>query len=78
MTDPTLIAGDTLAPTELHAAAIAAFADYVIGPFHVTLAQWPAFLARHAVDLGAGRRARLAGRPGAVARGRRRGAGAWP
>lgn len=35
----------------LHQAFGAAFADYLIGPFQVALAQWPAFLARQGVVL---------------------------
>lgn len=39
----------------LHAAFVAAFADYLIGPFQVEPAQWPGFLARQGVDLALSR-----------------------
>lgn len=46
-----LVPGDQIAPTDWHAAFTAAFADYLIGPFQLTPAQWPGFLARQGVDL---------------------------
>ncbi|MCH7343420.1 GNAT family N-acetyltransferase [Pelomonas sp. CA6] len=45
----------TLAPSQLHAAFRAAFADYLIGPFTLDLAQWPVFLGRQGVDLALSR-----------------------
>jgi len=48
MTPESLAAVD---PARLHAAFGAAFADYLIGPFTIALAQWPQFLARQGVDL---------------------------
>ncbi|GGY22327.1 GNAT family N-acetyltransferase [Paludibacterium paludis] len=37
--------------TQLHAAFVSAFADYLLGPFELDIAQWPGFLARQGVDL---------------------------
>lgn len=48
---PRLVPGDQIAPEALHAAFLAAFSDYLIGPFQTPLAQWPSFLARQGVDL---------------------------
>lgn len=53
----TLVPGPDLAPAAWHAAFTAAFADYLIGPFNLTLAQWPGFLARQGVDLALSRAA---------------------
>lgn len=39
-------------PARLHAAFTEAFADYLIGPFQIPLAQWPDFLGRQGIDLG--------------------------
>jgi len=39
----------------LHRAFGAAFSDYLLGALQLTLAQWPQFLARQCVDLGASR-----------------------
>ena len=55
MTTPTLVAADTLAPADLHAATVAAFADYLAGPFQMTLAQFPSFIARQGIDLARSR-----------------------
>ena len=63
MTDLQLVACDTLAPSDLHAAMRAAFADYLIGPFEAPLDQWPGFLGRQAIDLAT---SRAAVRDGAV------------
>lgn len=63
MTDFQFVAGDAVAPAELHAAMRAAFADYLIGPFEAPLDQWPGFIARQAIDLVA---SRVAVRDGAV------------
>jgi ribosomal protein S18 acetylase RimI-like enzyme len=47
----TLVPAHELSPSDWHAAFTAAFADYLIGPFKLTLAQWPGFLARQGIDL---------------------------
>lgn len=60
MTSSTVVRADALAPGRLHQAFADAFSDYLIGPFQLPLAQWPAFLARHGVDL-AQSRVQLAG-----------------
>lgn len=52
-----LVPGTELDPAAWHAAFTAAFTDYLIGPFVLTLAQWPGFLARQGVDLAASRAA---------------------
>jgi ribosomal protein S18 acetylase RimI-like enzyme len=57
----TLVPGTKVAPAAWHAAFTAAFADYLIGPFELPLAQWPSFLARQGVDLGLSRAAVEAG-----------------
>ena len=44
MHDVILVAGDAVAPADLHATFVGAFSDYLIGPFQTTLAQWPSFL----------------------------------
>lgn len=46
-----IVGADTIEPARLHSAFAAAFADYLIGPFELPLAQWPQFLARQGVDL---------------------------
>jgi ribosomal protein S18 acetylase RimI-like enzyme len=51
--------GDELPAADWHAAFTEAFADYLIGPFVLTLAQWPGFLARQGVDLALSRAAML-------------------
>ncbi len=54
--DPTLVVpAAELAPAPLHQAFVGAFADYLIGPFQTTLAQWPGLLARQGIDLGLSR-----------------------
>lgn len=65
MPDFHLVAADCVEPSVLHAAFEAAFADYLIGPFTLAPDQWPAFLARQAVDLASSRVA--LGAQGAVA-----------
>lgn len=56
MTRMTHIVDATTVPADrLHQAFTEAFSDYLIGPFEVALAQWPAFLARQGVDLGLSR-----------------------
>ncbi len=59
----TLVAADTLPEADLHAATVAAFADYLVGPFEMTLAQFPSFIGRQGIDLA---RSRVAVRDGAV------------
>lgn len=58
MPDFILAPADAVDPADLHAAFVAAFADYLPGPFEVTPSQWPAFLARQCVQLPASRVAR--------------------
>lgn len=58
-----IVAAEEIAPARLHAAFTAAFADYLIGPFQLPLAQWPQFLARQGVDLGPSRVALDRGEP---------------
>lgn len=67
MSAPGLAAADTIAPALLHRTFREAFADYLIGPFLVPLAQWPAFLARQGVDLARSRVALHEGQPIAFA-----------
>ena len=58
---PSLRRGDEVPAAEWHAAFTEAFADYLIGPFVLTLAQWPGFLARQGVDLALSRAAMVRG-----------------
>lgn len=58
-----IVAADAIAPARLHAAFGAAFADYLIGPFRLPLAQWPQFLARQGVEVGLSRVSLAAGEP---------------
>jgi len=51
MPNARLLAADQLPPAALHQAFGQAFADYLLGPFRLSLAQWPGFLARQAVAL---------------------------
>jgi len=53
----TLVPAPDLSPADWHAAFTAAFADYLIGPFNLALAQWPGFLARQGIDLALSRAA---------------------
>lgn len=55
MTAFTLMPADEVQRADLHAALIDAFADYVAGPFQLTLDQVPVFLARQAIDLALSR-----------------------
>ncbi len=55
MNDARMLPGDAIAAADWHAAFTAAFADYLIGPFQLTLSQWPGFLARQGVDLALSR-----------------------
>ncbi|RZJ24174.1 MAG: GNAT family N-acetyltransferase [Haliea sp.] len=50
MADFHVLPATALAPAALHTAFTAAFADYLIGPFQLTLAQFPQFTARQGVD----------------------------
>lgn len=52
-----IVPAQALEPARLQAAFVAAFADYLIGPFDVALADWPAFLARQGIDLSLSRAA---------------------
>jgi len=63
MSMPILVPADTLSEADLHAATIAAFADYLAGPFQMTLEQFPSFIARQGIALA---RSRLAVRDGAI------------
>jgi GNAT superfamily N-acetyltransferase len=56
-----------LSPADLHAATIAAFADYLVGPFEMTLEQYPSFIGRQGIALARSRAALLDGRIGAFA-----------
>ena len=67
MSAPTLVGADTLVPADLHAATIAAFADYLVGPFQMTLEQYPSFIGRQGIDLARSRAAVVAGAIGAFA-----------
>lgn len=51
----TFVRGDDVPAQTLHAAFIAAFSDYLNGPFEIPLAQWPLLLARQGVDLALSR-----------------------
>jgi len=51
MTVPVIASAEALSAAELHAACLAAFSDYVAGPFQMTLEQWPSFIARQGVAL---------------------------
>lgn len=57
----TLVPGPALSSAAWHAAFTAAFADYLIGPFQLALAQWPGFLARQGVDMALSRAAVIDG-----------------
>jgi GNAT superfamily N-acetyltransferase len=46
-----IVSADTVDPDLLRLTFTAAFADYLIGPFDVSLDAWPGFLARQGVDL---------------------------
>jgi len=55
LSDLSFAAADTIAPADLHAAFVAAFSDYIAGPFQVPPDQWDHLLARPVVDLAASR-----------------------
>ena len=63
MTGLTFVAADTLPAADLHAATVAAFADYLAGPFQMTLEQFASFIGRQGVDLA---RSRVALHDGAI------------
>lgn len=60
----TLCAAAELPAEALRQAFVRAFADYLIGPFEPSAAQWPLFLQRQGVDLGLSRLALRAGLAG--------------
>lgn len=47
----TIVPAPELSTADWHDAFTAAFSDYLIGPFTLTLAQWPGFLARQGIAL---------------------------
>jgi len=63
MTAFEISAATDLAPADLHAANLAAFADYIAGPMHLPFDQWPSLIARQGIDLA---RSRVAVRDGAI------------
>lgn len=63
MTDFAIAHADGFSAADLHAANLAAFADYVAGPIQMTLDQWPSFVGRQGIDLS---RSRVAVRDGAI------------
>ena len=67
MSTPTLAPADAFASPELHAATVAGFADYLAGPFQMTLEQFASFIARQGVDLARSRVAVIDGAIGAFA-----------
>ena len=64
MSSFTLVAADTLPEADLHAATVEAFSDYLVGPFNMTLEQFPSFIGRQGIDPA---RSRVAVRDGAIA-----------
>ncbi|MFL6697382.1 MAG: GNAT family N-acetyltransferase [Vitreoscilla sp.] len=63
MSIATMVTADALPQADLHAATIAAFADYLVGPFQMTLEQFPSFIGRQGIDLA---RSRVAMHEGAI------------
>jgi ribosomal protein S18 acetylase RimI-like enzyme len=55
MPDITIVDATHVDTAILHATFTQAFADYLIGPFEVPLALWPAFLGRQGVDVALSR-----------------------
>lgn len=51
LTDFELVAASAVSPERLHAAFVAAFADYLAGPFTLPEAEWVAFITRQAIAL---------------------------
>jgi len=64
MADLSLVPATDLSAADLHAANLAAFADYIAGPMHLPFDQWPSLIARQGIDLA---RSRVAVRDGAIA-----------
>lgn len=62
MTDLVFKTAGTLAPEALHQAFSAAFSDYLIGPFQLSVSQWPRFLARQGAQLALSRAALRGGK----------------
>ena len=62
---PMMKRGDEVDAAALHAAFVEAFSDYLIGPFQLSIAQWPTFLGRQGVDLSLSRVVVRDGAPGA-------------
>ena len=67
MSTATMVAADALPEAELHAATVAAFADYLVGPFQMTLEQFASFVGRQGIDLARSRVAMHGGSIGAFA-----------
>lgn len=51
MADFLILPATQLEPRRLHEACVAAFSDYLIGPFTMTLEQWPLLLGRQGAQL---------------------------
>jgi ribosomal protein S18 acetylase RimI-like enzyme len=51
MTAFTIAPAASFAAADLHAANLAAFADYIAGPMQLTFDQWPSLIARQGLDL---------------------------
>jgi GNAT superfamily N-acetyltransferase len=51
MPEAILAPADSVEPGILHAAVVASFADYLIGPFAIPFNAWPSFLGGQGVDL---------------------------
>jgi ribosomal protein S18 acetylase RimI-like enzyme len=64
MTPFEIVPAASLAAADLHAANLAAFADYIAGPMQLAFDQWPSLIARQGVDLAL---SRVAVRDGAIA-----------
>jgi len=65
MSTPTLVSADAFAPADLHAATVAGFADYLAGPFQMTLEQFSSFVGRQGIDVARSRVATIDGVIGA-------------
>ena len=61
--NPMMKRADEVDAGALHAAFVEAFSDYLIGPFQLSIAQWPTFLGRQGVDLALSRVALQDGAP---------------
>jgi RimJ/RimL family protein N-acetyltransferase len=51
----TIVAAQACTEADLHAMTIAAFADYLVGPFQITLDQFPSFIGRQGIALALSR-----------------------